>query len=141
MMAPINNPAVEIRQVDPPEANVPPVKKPYEKYKAIQICKEKYPAEFQQKKIMTLAIAVAGIAMLIIPALALGLAALGACSFGVGVLIVAPVILVAASILVKRIEKRTDYWSGDLAVKMLEQKAKKAEKLAKAEAARIEEAH
>lgn len=100
--------------------------KPLSRAKAIQICQEKYPSEFKRKKILTLAIAIGAIAVLVIPAIATGLAALSVCSFGVGLLIVTPIALLAISILIKKIDDRTQYWTGKLAMIIVEKKEEEA---------------
>lgn len=89
--------------------------------KAIQICEDKHPHEFRKKKLFTLAIAVAGIAMLVIPAIALAISALAICSFEIALLTVAPLALIGISFLVKKINDKTLYWSGELAKEMLKQ--------------------
>lgn len=102
--------------------------------KAIQICKDKYPDYFKKKKILTLAIAIGAIALLVIPAMAFGLAALSLCTFEIGLLFVTPVAIIAISILIKKIDDKTLYWSGDLAritIKKHEEKARKAAEKAK----------
>lgn len=111
-------------------------KKQLSRAKAIQICEEKYPKDFKRKKILTLVIAIGALALFIIPTVAMGLAALSLCTFPIGLLITTPVALVAISILIKKIDDRTLYWSGNLARIIIEKKEKEAreaaEKAAKA---------
>lgn len=96
--------------------------------RTIQICQEKYPKDFKRKKILTLAIAIAALALLIIPAAAQGLAALSLCSFGIGLLIVTPIALLVISKLIKNIDDKTQYWSGKLAQIIIKQKEEEAQK-------------
>ncbi len=104
------------------------------KAEAIQICKQKYPKDFKRKKWLTLAIAIAALVLLIIPAAAFGLSSLSICSMGVGVLAVSPIAILGVSILIKKIDDWTLYWSGDLARILLQKKEEEAAKKAKAKA-------
>lgn len=93
---------------------------------AIKICQEKYPDEFKRKKIFTLAIAISAIVLLLIPAIAVGLAALSACTFEIGLLIVAPIAIIGVSILIKVIDDKTLFWSGKLAQIIIKKKEEEA---------------
>ncbi len=106
------------------ENNLPPKK--MSRAKAIQICQEKYPKEFKRKKILTLVIAISAIALLLIPLTATGLAALSICTFEIGLLIVTPIAILGISILIKKIDDKSLYWSGGLARLILDQKEKEA---------------
>ena len=110
------------------------------RYQALEICKKKYPEEFQRKKIFTLALAIISISALIIGGLALAFASLGVLSFGVAILVITPIALLVTSILVKRIDKITHYWTLDLAEKLLKAKTEEEEKKAKKMAAKVEAA-
>lgn len=98
---------------------------------AIQICKEKYPKEFRRKKILTLTIAIAALVLFTIPATATGLAALSLCTFEIGLLIATPIALIGISILIKKIDDFTHYWSGNLARILIQKKEEEVRKAAK----------
>ena len=110
------------------------------KYEAIRICEEKYADEFKRKKWITVAIAVGGLAMLIIPVVAVALMAISATTFNIGLLVAIPAVLVLSSLIVKKVEEKTHYWSGKLAENLIQikevkdlKKAKKVQEKAAAE--------
>lgn len=122
-------PDVKIEPHIPLQPQVKVEEKPLSRAKAIQVCQEKYPGDFKRKKVITLAIAIGSIALFVIPALAMLLTAVSACTFEVGLLVIAPIAILAITILIKKIDRRTLYWSGDLArilIKKKEEEVRKA---------------
>jgi hypothetical protein len=138
--APITNPPVPKAPTSVGKPAQTETKQLPSRYKALEICKKKYPEEFQRKRIFTLALAVISISALIIGGLALAFSSLGVLSFGVAILAITPIALLATSLLVKRIDKVTDYWTLDLAEKLLKAKTEEEEKKAKKLAASIKAA-
>lgn len=122
----------------PPAAPIQAQNKPDQisSEEAIEICKgEKYHSDYERSRIFTLAIVIGAIAVLIIPAIATGLAALSLCTFELGLLIVTPIALLGIGILIKKIDDETLFWSGDVARIIIDQKKKEEEDAAKKAAA------
>lgn len=95
---------------------------------AIELCEKKYPKDYKQKKILALAIVITAVALLIIPAVVTGLTALSLCSGGVGFLITSPIVLLAVTALAWLVDKKTHYWSGNVAKILLKKKSEEEAK-------------
>ena len=121
----------------PPKEDIKIEEKKLSRAEAIRICKDKYPKEYKWKRILALSIAIAAIALVVIPAIATGLAALSLCTFEIGLLIAGPIVLLATSILIKKIDDKTIYWSGEVARNIIKKREEKARKAA-AKAQKVE---
>jgi hypothetical protein len=93
--------------------------------RAIQICKEKYPTDFKQKKIIALAIVIGTLSLTLLSVVGSIVAGLTLASpLGVALLVATPLAIVGIGFLIKKIDDKTLYWSGGVANLLIEKKAK-----------------
>ncbi|MBS4166909.1 MULTISPECIES: hypothetical protein [unclassified Neochlamydia] len=95
------------------------------KSRAIQICQEKYPSDFKQKKIIALAIVIGTLSLTLLSVVGSIVAALTLASpLGIVLLVATPLAIVGIGLLIKKIDDKTLYWSRGVANGLIEKKAK-----------------
>lgn len=119
------NPAVR----DPHAQNIAIEYKDLSNVRAIELCQEKYPKQFRINKIKALVIAIAAIALVIIPAFALLISTVSTMSFGAAALIIAPSLLLGITLLIHKIDLVTLYWTGQVARNVLKIEDEKMRKV------------